>query len=145
MLTSTVAGQNISEKQHIDNIVSTKEKTSFVQKSYVGDSLKATYYINPQSESVIKIEVETLDKFRRKLVYWYYLDSNLRPMIVSADRINGKVFRQATYYFKDDKLVYRKETNLKIDKPEEQLQSVKYLLDRMPNSKLDKLLTTYKS
>jgi hypothetical protein len=133
LLASTAFGQNKPEKQFIDSIVSGNEKIEFVKKSYVGDSLKATYYINPKSEGVMKIEVETLDKFRNKWVYWYYLGSNQRPLIVSAERIDEKVFRQAIYYFKDDKLVYKKETNVKLDEPEKQSKSVRYLLDRMPN------------
>jgi len=133
LLTPTAFGQNKSEKQLIDSIVSENEKLAFVEKSYVGDSLKATYFINPKSENVIKIKVETLDKFRKKWVYWYYLDSNLQPMIVSGDKIDGKVFRHAIYYFKGDKLVYKKETNTKIDNPEKQSEPIRYLLDRMPN------------
>jgi hypothetical protein len=56
-------------------------------------------------------------------------------MIVSADKTDGKVFRHAIYYFKDGKLVYKEETNIKTDKPEAQLRVVKYLLDRMSKNK----------
>ena len=133
LLTSTTFGQSKSDKQIIDSIVATNEKTSFVQKLYVGDSLKATYFINPKTERVMKIEVETIDRFRKKWVYWYYLDGNQQPMIVSADKIDVKVVRHATYYFKDGKLVYKKETNAKIDNPENQAESIRYLLDRKPN------------
>jgi len=133
LLTSTTFGQSKPDKQIIDSIIATNEKASFVQKQYVGDSLKATYFVNSKTKSVMKIEVETIDKSRNKWVYWYYLDNNQRPMIVSADKIDGKVFRHATYYFKNDKLVYKKETNAKIETPEKQSESIKYLLDRIPN------------
>jgi hypothetical protein len=65
LLTSTADGQNISEKQFIDSIVSINSKTLFLQKEYAGDSLKATYFINPQSGIVMKIMAEPLDKFRK--------------------------------------------------------------------------------
>ncbi len=133
LFASKTFGQSISDKEIIDSIVAANEKTSFVQKLFVGDSLKATYFINPKTKSVIKMKVETIDKFRKKWVYTYYLDSIQRPLIVSADKIDGKVFRYATYYFKDDKLVYKKETNAKIDYQEKQTESIKYLLDRKPN------------
>mgnify|MGYP000899087760 CR=1 FL=1 len=128
----TAVGQNVSGKEHIDSIVLANEKISFIQKSYANDSIKATYFINPKSNNVTKIEVETLNKSRGIWVYWYNLDNDLRVMIVSKSKIDGKVFRDAIYYFKDDKLVFKEETNAKIEKPEDQSLSVKYLLDRMP-------------
>ncbi len=132
LLTTTVVGQNITAKEQIDSIVSANSKISFVQKVYNDDSIKATYFINPISQLVVNIEVETLDKSRKTWVHSYYLDNDLRLMIVSVDKIDGKIFRYATYYFKDDKLIYKKETNAKIDRPEDQSLSVKYLLDRIP-------------
>jgi hypothetical protein len=123
--------QNKSQKQVIDSIVFANEKRVFIKDSFVGDSLRAIYYIDSNSKSVIKIKVETLDNFRKKWIYWYYLDSNQRLIVVSADRIGGKVFRRSSYYFYNDKLIYKKEVNTKINNPEKQFESVIFLLERM--------------
>jgi hypothetical protein len=108
------------------------ENSLYSQKSYVDDSLNATYYISLKSQSVVKIRVKTIDKFQNKWITWYYLDSLQQPEIISTDQIDAKVYRRAKYFFKNGKLVHKKETNTKIDSPEKLTDVVKYLLKRMP-------------
>ena len=71
-----------------------------VQRKAIWGQFKGTYFVNSKTKSVMKIEVETIDKSRINGFIKYYLDNNQRPMIVSADKIDGKVFRHANTIFK---------------------------------------------